>query len=256
MARIVAGRFETEPTAEQAVRELRGVRCGERDINVFFNPAPGQHGSFRTGGDEHADAEARGAARHTVKGVALGAGLGLLAGSIAGGPLGATAGAAVGGYAGSLAGTLHGLGKEGRQQRRWPAGVMVAVNLDGGASEPEVLRILRDSGAEPVQVVDGEWGDGQWRDFNPVSAAQPGASARAQVVYRIFPGGYGKWNVFEGDLDRLLSEFYGRQEAVDYATSLARTKKLAVVEIYRAGGVLESSRVFSHSEEQSSKAMG
>jgi len=245
------------PLAEAAVRALLRARCSEQDINVFFNPAPGQHGASAIGGDEPADPESRGAASSTAKGAAIGAGLGLLAGSF-GGPLAAAAGAAVGGYTGSLVGTLSGLGTAGKRQRRWPAGVMVAVNVGSVAPEPDVRRILGQAGAKPIQSLEGEWRRGEWRDFDPVSAPQQSGSPRnfPEIVYRIFPAGYGKWNVFEGDLGKLLSEFPDRQEAVDYATSLARTKKLAVVEIYRAGGVLESSRVYSASREQSAKALG
>ncbi len=241
------------PMAQQAVSRLREAHCGERDIEVFFNSPPGQHAAIATGGDEHADPGARGVAGHTATGAVAGAGLGLVAGSLAGGPLGAAAGAAVGGYTGALAGTLRKLGTRSDHER-WPSGVMVAVNLEGGAAQTEVLRILRAWGGDPVQCVEGEWREGGWRDFNPVSAPQsvndasqdaPAANSGSHVVYRIFPGGYGKWNVFEGDMGKLLSEFPDRQEALDYATSLARTKANAVVEIYRAGGVLESSRAYS-----------
>jgi hypothetical protein len=254
MSRIVAGRFQTLPDAEHAVHELVRAQCSEDDIDLFYTSAPGQHGVFPVGGDEDADPAAKGAERSTLKGAAIGAGLGLLAGSLAG-PLGAAAGAAVGGYTGSLAGTMKGLGENTEGDARHAAGVMVAVNVPGHAREREVADILSRNGAAPVEALEGEWRDGVWTDFNPVSApgeaparAAPAEPATPQAVYRVFPGGHGHWNVFEGDLGKLLSEFAGREEAIDYAASLARMKSLAVVEIYRAGGVLESSRVFNKSD--------
>jgi hypothetical protein len=115
---------------------------------------------------------------------------------------------------------------------------------------------LRESGADPVEALDGEWRRGEWSDFDPVEPPHEAAGAdsargvpdRPQVVYRVFPGGHGQWNVFEGHQDKLLSEFPERQEALDYAASLASMKRLAVVEVYRAGGVLESSRVYSSND--------
>jgi hypothetical protein len=268
MTRIVSGRFETLAAAEGAVGDLNKAGCPAEHINLFFNPPPGQHGAFPVGGDEHADPEARGAERKTLTGAAIGAGIGVLAGSLAG-PLGAVAGAAVGGYTGSLAGTLSGLGNEGEHERRRPSGVMVAVNASS-LPEARIIETLRAGGADPVEAVDGEWLHGEWTDFDPVEPPHDGgrsdastvssADARAraaiahrpQVVYRVVAGGQGKWNVFEGDLGKLLSEFPERQEALDYAASLASTKSLAVVEVYRAGGVLESSRVYSDADPYSS----
>jgi hypothetical protein len=259
MSRIVAGKFQTLPDAQHAVTELR-AQLAEEDIDLFYTGAPGQHGAFPIGGDEHADPSAQGAERSTLKGAAIGAGLGLLAGAVAG-PLGAAAGAAVGGYTGSLAGTMKGLGETAGGEDRHGAGVMVAVNVAGNHREKEISDILARNGASPVEAVDGEWGRNGWADFNPVtSPASPPANAQSriadttmpQAVYRVFPGGHGHWNVFEGDLGKLLSEFNDRDEAIDYAASLARMKSVAVVETYRAGGVLESSRVFNNHDRKES----
>jgi hypothetical protein len=264
MTRIVSGRFDTLAKAEQAVSELNAAGCRAEEVNLFFNPPPGQHGVFPIGGDEHADPEAKGAERKALTGAAIGAGIGGLAGAVAG-PVGAIAGAAVGGYTGSLAGTLSGLGNEGESERRPSSGVVVAVRADRAIGKDGAMRILRQAGADPVECIDGQWRGGEWTDFDPVApshdaAQDAGASGRAsfdrpQIVYRVFPGGHGKWNVFEGDLGKLLSEFPGRQEALDYAESLARMKELAVVELYRAGGVLESSRVYSNADQLERKTV-
>lgn len=256
MTPIVSGHFDTVAQAEAAVSELHRAGLNAEEINLFFNGPPGQHGAFPLGGDEHADPEARGAEHSTMLGTAIGAGIGVVAGAIAG-PIGAAAGAAVGGYAGSLAGTMAGLGREGEDERRRPAGVIVAVDARREGMEARSMELLRQAHAERVEVTEGEWRQGEWADFDPVappqsrqpavnrSGAASGRADRPEVVYRVSPGGAGRWNVFEGDLGKLLSEFPQRDEALEYAASLARMKPLAVVETYRAGGVLDSSRVYS-----------
>ena len=128
---------------------------------------------------------------------------------------------------------------------RCPAGVVVAVQVPSGTPEAEVERILKQDGASTVEKAEGEWGSGEWQDFDPVAAPQPVDQEPPEILYRIAPGGRGQWNVFEGGAGKLLSDFHGRDEAINYATALASAKPKAVVEIYRAGGELESSRAFS-----------
>lgn len=271
MSTIISARFDTLQHAEAVVRELNRAGLAAEEINLFFSPAPGQHGAYPIGGDEHADPQARGAEHRTLVGAAIGAGVGVLAGAVAG-PLGAVAGAAVGGYTGSLAGTMSGLGEHEDAEARRPAGIVVAVDARRDGVEHQALSILRQAGADPVETTDGEWHLGEWADFDPVAPPTPatsgegaapgrateGATAtetgRPEVVYRVSPGGGERWNVFEGDLGKLLSEFPSREEALEYAASLARMKTLAVVEVYRAGGMLESSRVFSSRDPYASRS--
>jgi hypothetical protein len=119
---------------------------------------------------------------------------------------------------------------------RRPAGVVVAVQLPPAVPEADVERILKQEGASSVEKTEGEWRAGEWRDFDPVASVQPLGEEMPEILYRIAPGGYGRWNVFEGGAGKLL--------AIKYASTLASTKARAVVEIYRAGGELESSRAF------------
>ncbi len=174
MASIIAGTFNTLIQAEAAVRALLQEDCERNNISTFFSGPPGQHGTFPVGGDEDADPQAEGAQTSALKGVGIGVGVGGLLGS-AGGPLGIVAGAAVGAYIGSLAGALGGVGQNVEEKPddpaalRRPGGVMVAVNIEGQASEQHVANILRDNGASAVERANGEWHDGEWADFDPVS---------------------------------------------------------------------------------------
>jgi hypothetical protein len=193
-----------------------------------------------------ADPQARGAGRSALKGAAWGAGAGGVAGALAG-PLGAAVGASTGAWIGALGGALRGLSSEEQDspETRRSAGVVVAVHVAPGTSESEVERILREDGAMAVEKAEGEWRAGEWKDFDPV--ASPEAPHESpEILYRIAPGGHGRWNVFEGGAGKLLSDFPSRDEAINYATAIASSKVRAVVEIYRAGGELESSRAFSN----------
>jgi hypothetical protein len=92
-----------------------------------------------------------------------------------GGPPGAVAGAGVGAYTGALGGALNQLGDEDTTlpPGRRPAGVMVAVRVEGGnASEDTAVALLRDAGAFAVEKAEGEWRDGQWVDFDPLATPQ------------------------------------------------------------------------------------
>jgi hypothetical protein len=131
---------------------------------------------------------------------------------------------------------------------RRPAGVVVAVNLASPGAVAEIERILREDGALLVEKAEGDWRAGDWQDFDPVATpheADDDVDEHSEILYRIAPGGRGRWNVFEGGAGKLLSDFSTRDEAINYATALASTKQRAVVEIYRAGGELESSRAFA-----------
>jgi hypothetical protein len=208
------------------------------------------------GGDEDADPKAEGAQTAALKGAGIGVGVGGLIGA-AGGPIGAAAGAAVGAYVGSLAGALSGIEENVESKPddanavRRPGGVIVAVNIEGQAAEQEVASILRDSGAGLVERADGEWRDGQWVDFDPVAPPRlvedSHLLAREPVVFRVLTAGSGRWKVIEAGIDKALSDFQSRDEAVRYATALAHTKARAVVEVIGPQGQVESSNRFSMS---------
>jgi hypothetical protein len=91
----------------------------------------------------------------------------------------AAAGAGVGAYTGSLAGALNNMGKDrqentsGKPQESRPAGVLVAVRVEGKTAELSAEEAFRETGASAVEIASGTWRDGTWADFNPQSAPTP-----------------------------------------------------------------------------------
>jgi hypothetical protein len=174
MNTIIAGLFETIDEAEGAARSLRGRRFADDAVSHFANNPPGQHDQFPIGGDENADPGAKHAHGSAVAGAGVGAGAGATVGAIVGGPPGAAVGAGVGAYVGSLAGALGGLKGKGSDQRpvRRPAGVMVAVRVDGTTEEQTAIEVLSTEGASHIEKAQGQWSGGKWVDFDPVVAPQ------------------------------------------------------------------------------------
>ena len=133
--------------------------------------------SFRIGGDEFADAAAQPAAEGVRRGMAVGAILGLLVGGLvyfAGWRywLIPVVAALVGAYAGSLTGALGRMQpapQQGGRRRLREAGVMLATRVDASRA-PLAARLLGEGGAEDIEQSDGIWRDGQWQDFDPVTA--------------------------------------------------------------------------------------
>jgi hypothetical protein len=191
MTRIIAGIFDASPQADAAAQALRNAGFPDRSVSTYHNNAPGQHGLLPTGGDEDADPEAKeagpGAAKGAVVGSVIGAGIGV---AIAG-PIGALAGAGVGAYTGAFGGAMNSLADEDNTlpPSRRPAGIMVAVQLDGGASEGTAIALLRDHDALAIEEAEGEWKDGQWADFDPLQA--PHVIWRSKGVHGGDPSGAG-----------------------------------------------------------------
>jgi hypothetical protein len=171
MATIIAGMFDTVEKAEGAVDKLLDGEFGRKDICSFANNPPGQHAAFPIGGDENEDPGARHAESDAGKGAAVGLGAGAAIGAVAAGPPGAAVGAGIGAYVGSLVGALHGLKGKGTEEDpvRRPAGIMIAVRIAGAKAEQSAIATLHTQGAIHVERAQGEWRDGQWIDFDPVS---------------------------------------------------------------------------------------
>jgi len=171
MNRIIAGIFEASPKADAAAQALRDAGFPRDSVSTYHNNAPGQHGLLPAGGDEIADPEAQGAEKGAARAALVGSVLGAGLGAAVGGPLGAVAGAGVGAYTGALGGALNELGDEDKTlpPMRRPAGIMVAVRLDGSISEDTAVALLRDDGAVVIEQADGEWRDGEWADFDPLA---------------------------------------------------------------------------------------
>ena len=172
MTTIIAGMFETAAKAEQAVGTLLDGDFARQDVYSFANNPPGQHATFPIGGDENKDPGAAQAEGHAGTGAAAGAGTGAVVGAVVAGPPGAAVGAGIGAYVGSLVGALHGLKDSGSDEVpvRRPAGIVVAVKIESGGDEQAAITTLRTHGAIHIEKAEGRWRDGQWTDFDPVSA--------------------------------------------------------------------------------------
>lgn len=172
---IVVGQYDDFATAEAARDDLRGVGVTEADTEIFQLNAPGQHDAYALGGDEFADAGARGGEDGAGAGAALGAAAGLAVGVVAApvvGPLAAVAGVAAGAYVGSLRGAVGTMGEHGAQQAAFvpdrPAGVRLAVHCGQGSARDACIEILRRHGAKSIELGAGTWNAG-WTDFDPLS---------------------------------------------------------------------------------------
>lgn len=176
MAMIVAGRFTTFDEAEGGARHLYERAFGQDDVSIFFLNPGGQHARFPIGGDVYADT----AAKPGGRGAMIGATCGLLIGFVAGlivYALGARywfmvascalAGAYLGAFGGAL-GRMRGEQAEGKGTlAQSETGVILAarVTRDTANAAEDVLRA---TGAESIECVEGDWQDGRWRDFDPV----------------------------------------------------------------------------------------
>lgn len=192
MTPIIAGRFEQQAQAEQAVDALRRKGFTEDGISVFYVNPPGQHGTFPIGGDRQVSPGAThahgGALEGAASGTAIGLGVGLAAGPLVG-PAAAIVGASAGAYAGSLAGALGNTEEAPARNEVEPqaesispqpvaemvkptraAGMMVAVRASDFAWRVAAANALRAAGARDIERADGTWQDGQWVDFDPLQA--------------------------------------------------------------------------------------
>jgi hypothetical protein len=178
MSLIVAARFTTFPTAEEAAQRLFNSGFVEEDVTLFYvNPA-GQHARYPIGGDIATDVGAAEAPKGAGKGVTIGAVVGAAVGvgifTVFAAPLLVSIiAAAVGAYVGSLAGAMAHTRKGGRLGRHSPhqdeerdSGVLLAVHVSPD-SQYEAARILRDAGGAAIERATGRWQQGRWADFDP-----------------------------------------------------------------------------------------
>lgn len=173
MAHILLAQYDDFESAQAAAADLRELRIGDSDIEIFALNAPGQHDRFPIGGDQDEDRGARKGDEGAVAGAAMGGAAGLAIGAAAlavAGPLAVAAGAAVGAYTGSLAGAVNQMGDQGTavETPARPAGVRVAVNVANTASEPVIVAVFRRHEVRSIERGEGTWRDG-WSDFDPVS---------------------------------------------------------------------------------------
>jgi hypothetical protein len=176
MSSIIAARFELQDEAARAVSALVDAGFARERISSFFvNPA-GQHDRFVVGGDRDKSPGAEETDKGAAAGVAAGAGAGAAAGVAAvpvAGPLGPVLGGLVGGHLGGLVGSLSATDDDPLPRR--VAGMLVAVQVgqSGDATlEQRAVKVLRDLQGLDLERAGGEIRDGDWIDFDPLSAAR------------------------------------------------------------------------------------
>ncbi|TEA77668.1 hypothetical protein [Allopusillimonas ginsengisoli] len=187
MSLIVAARFETFDAAQVAASRLMEAGITPDRLHTFYvNPA-GSHDRYPLGGDHAADPNSIGAPSGAVAGAAVLGGIGAIIGGIVVSVFGAdtaaiAGGAGVGAYVGSLVGAMRGLGrsrpeqthaqrKETQAHEGRSSGVVLAVHTEP-ADEKRVGGILRDAGGAEVERAKGNWRDGKWEDFDPLTSPE------------------------------------------------------------------------------------
>jgi len=176
MSLIIAGRFQTFPAAESAAQKLFAQGFVEEDVTLFFVNPSGQHARFPIGGDVYADTAAkpggRGAMVGALRGLAIGAVVGMIVYAIGVHywfvpAAGALAGAYLGAFGGAL-GRMRGQQAEGKGTlAHTETGVILAARVTA-TTAAAAEDVLRATGAQSIERVEGDWQDGQWRDFDPV----------------------------------------------------------------------------------------
>ncbi|MGQ0750731.1 MAG: hypothetical protein ACT4PS_09380 [Betaproteobacteria bacterium] len=183
-ATIIAGNFEDNTRATDAVKALIDDGFAPDQVCVFFLNPPGQHAVYGIGGRNESPGS-RQSDTGALKGAAVGGAVGLGVGAAAAaatatlGPIAALAALGVGAYTGSLVGALSKSGKRAEREAGEPrkppprhAGMVVAVNISETIPEKRAVEVLQEHGARDIERATGTWHDGKWEDFDPVSAPQ------------------------------------------------------------------------------------
>ena len=187
MATIIAARVETQQRADDLMAQLQSRGIAVDDMQAFYVNPPGQHGTYPIGGDMDEDTGTEKSNMGQASGIAAGAAAGLAAGAIAGAaipplaPIIAVAmagvGAHVGGMAGALASTRTADEEKQETETRAPGadavdmrrgGMTLAVRVNP-QNEKTVIDLLRSAAVEDLERAQGDWQDGGWADFDPLS---------------------------------------------------------------------------------------
>ena len=177
MAIIIAAGFETIVEAQDALERLSRAGVNSEYLCEFGVNPPGMHDKTSIGGDRDESPGAEKVDSGATKGAAVGAAVGTAAGIAITpllGPAGIVAGAGVGAYTGSLVGGMKKGVDETPQPDHTilrPAEALIAVNVDGaGTSEDAIVRAFEEAGAWQIERTEGRWENGEWADFDPLSA--------------------------------------------------------------------------------------
>lgn len=184
MSLIVAARYTTFPSAEDAAQRLFESGFVEEDVTLFFVNPRGQHARHPIGGDMNKDPASVDAPKGAGKGVTIGAVVGAIVGvaifaTFAAPLLVSIIAAGVGAYIGSLIGAMSHTRRGGRLAHRekgpheeHSSGVLLAVHVSPDTQQV-AARVLRDTGGVEVERASGRWQQGRWADFDPTRTPTP-----------------------------------------------------------------------------------
>lgn len=183
MSKIVAGRFNDLAGAEAVLRALPGAGFQRSEFESFFVTPPGQHAIYPVGGDSHSDEGAKEAGNGAMRGALVGGAIGLVAGMAAymafDQMITILAGIGLGAYVGSLLGALSKTRAGNRRTATMehpverPGGPMVAIRVDRPGAEPLAIETLQRYGAHDIERTEGQWENGDWKDFDPRLPSPP-----------------------------------------------------------------------------------
>ncbi len=180
MAQIIAGFVQQQDQVAKLMLALQGANFDEKRISSFYVNPPGQHDILPQGGDRFDSPGTKevltGFAIGASGGGLLGAALGVVAVPI-GGPFAPVLGAAAGAHIGSLIGSVSEMKEKGETEigdenilRQRRAGMMVAVCVEDAHEEADAIHIFNSCGGVDIERGVGKIVDGDWRDFDPLTA--------------------------------------------------------------------------------------
>ncbi|MBI3728259.1 MAG: hypothetical protein HY254_07985 [Burkholderiales bacterium] len=178
MTHIIAGRLQQQEQVQQAIYQLMVLGFAPGQISSFYLNPPGQHDMYPVGGDRDESPGATKAGSGAVNGAAAGGAVGAAVGLIGApvtGPVSTALGALVGAHVGALIGSLSQMKDKGEVTeddaenaaavRR--SGMMVAVSVSKPESEQHVITVLKNLGADQIELSEGTISKGDWTDFDP-----------------------------------------------------------------------------------------
>jgi hypothetical protein len=173
MTTIIAGRFEQQDEAQQAVVAVQSAGFASDRVTSFYVNPPGQHDLYPVGGDRDESPGAENSDKGTATGLgaggAVGAAIGVAASPVVG-PIGALTGALVGAHIGSLMGSLSRTDEARDIPDMRHSGLLVAVAVNDRNEELRAIDALRAAGGNDLERASGRIVDGDWMDFDPLSA--------------------------------------------------------------------------------------
>jgi hypothetical protein len=173
MTTIIAGRFEQQSHAQDAVNVLLRSGFSAEEISSFYVNPPGQHDKYPVGGDRDKSPGTEDSSQGTAAGMSTGGLVGAAAGVAAVplmGPAGPVTGALVGAHIGSLVGTLSKMDEAEETPPIRKSGMFVAVSAREADGEQNAVNSLRAAGALDIERAEGNIVNGDWEDFDPLSA--------------------------------------------------------------------------------------